>query len=387
MRYLQGKAGGDAFEVFGKMQALQSAGGPSTLQQALGMFWLALGPAQVRPEEYYTYALWRKDRRQAFLNGFLPNWRTRLFNSSLAMPTRRAAGAHSRDKLANEAVLAARGLPLTRSRAVFAPAGQPVADQIAALPGLTVLRSTEDLVAFLSDPAIYPLFGKPRADSFARGAAVFERLATPGVVQFLDGQTAALTDLAAEIATDWGTGYIFQPFYRSAAALARHTGPAMASVRIVTLLTDRGVEPWYGVIRLPARSAMHDGDAPDQRIWGLIDIATGTIVKLRELRDPMTPDLTHGHDPDLAFLGTRLPHWDQAVELCRLGHESFPADGIIGWDVFLTEDGALLNEANVNPGHVYQVAAQRPLLNPDMRPAYARARAFARKHGGGKRRF
>jgi len=365
------------------MQELQDQGGPGAVRQALSLLTLAFGPGRVRPEEYYTYALWQKDRGRAFLKGFLSNWRTRDFNTSLRMPARRAMGEISADKLANEAVLAARGLPLTRSRALFLSEGEPVAG----LPDLAVLRTTADLATFLSDPSIYPLFGKPRADSFARGAAVFEGLAQPGSLRFLDGQTAPIDKLAAEIAADWSTGYIFQPFYRSPPELARHTGRAMASVRIVTLWTDRGVEPWYGVIRLPARSAMHDGDALDQRIWGLIDLPTGTITKLRDLRGPMTPDLTHGHDPDLPFLGTRLPDWDRAVELCCLGHESFPGEGLIGWDVFLTGDGALLNEANGSPGHVYQVAAQRPLLNPDTRPAYERALAFARQHGGGKLRF
>ncbi|OZA18568.1 MAG: hypothetical protein B7Y02_01420 [Rhodobacterales bacterium 17-64-5] len=383
MGYLSGTAEAGTFPLIAKMQALQDAGGPGAVRQAVSLLALAFGRAQVRPEEYYTYALWRSDRMRTFLDGFLSNWRTRDFNTSLHMPGRQGAGALSSDKLANEAVLAARGLPLTRTRALFLTEGEGVAG----LPALSILRRAADLTDFLADPAIYPLFGKPRADSFARGAAVFQDLAQPGVVRFLNGQTAPLAALAAEIAADWGTGYLFQPFYRSTPDLARHTGPAMASVRIVTLWTDRGVEPWYGVIRLPARSAMHDGDAPDQRIWGLIDLATGTIVKLRDLRDPMLPDLTHGHDPDLAFLGTKLPEWEQAVDLCRLGHESFPFNGLIGWDVFLTSDGPLLNEANGSPGHVYQVAAQRPLLNPDTRPAYERALAFARNHGGGKVRF
>ena len=82
-----------------------------------------------------------------------------------------------------------------------------------------------------------------------------------------------------------------------------------------------------------------------------------------------------------------MPDWARAVELCREAHTSFPGHGIIGWDVFLTDAGPILNEANASPGHVYQVAAQRPLLNPDLRPAYERARDFARKHGGGNPAF
>jgi hypothetical protein len=88
-------------------------------------------------------------------------------------------------------------------------------------------------------------------------------------------------------------------------------------------------------------------------------------------------------DRGSAFLDFILPYWQQAEEVCQAGHESFPGHGIIGWDVFLTARGAPLNEANSNPGHVYQVAAQLPLPSAETRPAYDRALAFARRPGGG----
>ncbi len=222
------------------------------------------------------------------------------------------------------------------------------------------------------------MFGKPRDGSFARGAAAIKGVTPNGTLTFLNGRSVPAAGLAAEIVTDWAKGYMFQPFYQCHADLKRHVGPAMASVRIVTLLTDRGVEPWYGVIRVPAKTAMHDGDAFDTRVWGLIDLGTGRITRIRNLRDPLTPDLTHWLDEAEPFLGFTLPHWDQAMAACLAGHECFRGHGIIGWDVFLTDEGALLNEANANPGHVYQVAAQRGMVNPDMAPAYARALAFAK---------
>ena len=344
---------------------------------------LALGRFKVRPEEYFTYALWRKDRGRNFVRDFISNRRMRGFNNALNMPDRGVAHDLVNDKLGTEALLGARGLPVSRTVAAFAPPSMALPE----LPYLRPLRSAADVEAFLADPANLPIFGKPRADSFARGAAAISGLAEAGAVRFLTGEAVPVAGLAAEIARDWQQGYLFQPFYHCAASLRAHVGDAMASLRIVTLWTDAGIEPWYAVIRLPAKTAMHDGDAKGERIWGLIDIATGRIAKLRSLRDPHAGDLSHGNDPELPFLGFALPDWDRAIEICRVAHESFPGHGIIGWDVFLTDAGAILNEANASPGHVYQAAAQRPLLNPDMRPAYERARAFAQKHGGGQERF
>lgn len=383
MGYLSATSEAGQFDVMRAIEGLVAKGGPGPLRQGVSLIRLQLGRHKVRPEEYFTYALWRKDRGRAFLRDFIANRRIKEFNASLNMPARGLAHEVVNDKVATEALLSARGLPVSQTLAAYAPDSAALPD----LPYLRPLRSAADLAAFLSDPANLPVFGKPRADSFARGAAAISGLAEPGKLRFLTGELVPVGGLAAEIVQDWQQGYVFQPFYQCEASLRPHVGAAMASVRIVTLWTDRGIEPWYAVIRLPAKTAMHDGDAKDERIWGLIDIPSGEVVKLRILRDPQADDLRHGNDPDRPFLGFRMPDWARAVELCREAHTSFPGHGIIGWDVFLTDAGPILNEANASPGHVYQVAAQRPLLNPDLRPAYARARAFARQHGGGTPAF
>ena len=379
MAYLSAAAEAGSYDVLAAVQDLQAKGGPGALRQAFVMITLSLGRYKVRPEEFFTYALWRKDRGQAFVRDFISNHRMRSFNASLNMSGRGLAHGLINDKLATEVLLAQRGLPVGTTVAAYAPPDATLPD----LPQLRQLRSEADLVAFLSDPGSFPVFGKPRADSFARGAAALTDLACNGSLRLLTGETVPINGLAAEIARDWRQGYLFQPFYQSEATLHPHVGSAMASLRIVTLWTDQGIEPWYSVIRLPAKAAMHDGDAKGTRIWGLINLDSGRVEKLRSLRDPHAGDLQHGNDPDLPFLGFTLPYWTQAVEICRASHESFPGHGIIGWDVFLTDRGAILNEANASPGHLYQVAAQRPLLNSDMRPAYERALSFARKHGGG----
>lgn len=383
MAYLSDTTKAGQYDLLGAMQDLAARGGPGIWHQIAAILALFVGRYKLQPEEYFTYSLYRKDRGRDFLRDFIANRRMRAFNGALLMPQRGIDLVTLNDKLATEALLSARGLPFSRTLAAYLPeAAQPPN-----LPGLTTLRTAADLVAYLSDPANLPVFGKPRADSFARGAAMIAGLAGPDRLRFLDGRQAPVADIAAEIKRDWKQGYLFQPFYTCDPGLKMHAGDAMASLRIVTLWTTAGIEAWYAVIRLPAKSAMHDGDAQDERIWGLVDLDDGRIIRLRSLRDPHAGDLRHGNDPTRPFLGEVLPHWQAALDLCRRGHESFPGHGMIGWDVFLTGQGAILNEANASPGHLYQVAAQRPLLNPDMRPAYSRALAFARLHGGGRTAF
>ena len=183
MRYLGETAKAAGFDIAGAIQSLAAKGGPGALRQAISLVTLSYGRRKIRPEEYYTYALWWADRGPAFLDQFLPNRRIRAFNGSLKMPERGVADDTINDKVATEAILAARGLPVARTRALYlgtssAPTG---------LPDLRLLRSAADIAAYLSDPANLPAFGKPRADSFARGAAVIEGHATPGTVRFRRG--------------------------------------------------------------------------------------------------------------------------------------------------------------------------------------------------------
>jgi Sugar-transfer associated ATP-grasp len=381
MRYLTETTEAGKFDLLAAVQNLAANGGPGGFRQVAHLLWLRFGKSGVKYEEYFTYALWRADRGRQFLKEFLPGSGNVAFNSALEMPGRGPSSDVINDKVQTEIILQSRGLPVTRTKALYLADG---ATDPGPAPYIRPLRNAADIAGFLSDPANLPVFGKPLDGSFARGAAAIDRINPDGSLSFLNGRSVSVPGLAAEIVADWAQGYMFQPFYQCHADLRRHVGPAMASVRIVTLLTDRGVEPWYGVIRVPAKAAMHDGDAFDTRIWGLIDLTSGKIVRIRNLRDPLTPDLTHWLDEDAPFLGFTLPYWDQAMQACLRGHESFRGHGIIGWDVFLTGEGALLNEANANPGHVYQVAAQRGMMNPDMAPAYRRALAFAQSVNSGQ---
>lgn len=375
MGYLSATAEAARQNFAALMMRVIGQGGPNGYRQVWQIVMMRLRGYGINLDEYYTYGLWRRPEGRVLLRELLPASRLKPFNDALLMPSRGLAGETILDKLATETVLRTAGLPVTRTLACHSLAPPP--SPALHLPDQAAIR------AFLSDPANLPVFGKPRADTWARGAVVIDRPgAVPGTVVFLDGTEAPVAELAEEITNDWEKGYLFQPFYRMHADLVPHLGAAMASLRIVTLLTDRGVEPWYAVLRIPARRAMHDGDHGGTRVWGLVDPGTGALVRLRNLRDPVTPDITHWLDRERPLLGLRLPHWDQALADVVRAHGCFPGHGMIGWDVFLTDEAALINEANANPGHVYQVAAQRGVLNADLKPAYDRALAFARKVNG-----
>lgn len=375
MSYLSETAEAGPVDVIALGQRVMQQGGPGSWGQLWGVLKLWVRRRGFKAEEYYTYGLWRKDLDPAFLRQFQTAGEVMPFNVALRMPGRGHPGRVVVDKLATEAVLVAAGLPATRTLAVVGP----VADFPGLEPPPRHLLNAPEIADWLLSKAPLPLFGKPRADSYARGScAIVGRDAAAGSLRFLNGREVPAAALAEEILADWPEGYLFQPFYAAHPGLAAHAGAAMASLRIVTLRLPEGIAPWYAVLRLPAPKAMHDGDAKGRRIWALVDLETGRVARLADLRDPMAQPLTHAADPSTPLLGADLPGFAAALAACCAAHRHFEGHGMLGWDVFLTPDGPLLNEANQNPGHLYQVAAGRGLRNPDLEPAYQRALALAR---------
>lgn len=369
--YLSETKDAGKFDILQRVNLVVSHGGPGPWRQALSLAFVVFGGSGITLDEYYSFGMWRKDLDRRFRKEFLPHAQFPLYNGALEMPSLGVVHDTVNDKLATERLLVEAGLPAVRTLAAAGPKPE--------LADVLHLKDWKAISAWLGAAGNLPVFGKPRADSFARGSVAITGLAAePGRLQLLNGRTVPVDGLASEMMVDYPEGYLFQPFHKCHADLRRHVGEAMASIRIVTLRTATGVEPFYAVLRIPAKKAMHDGDAFGRRVWGLIDLDSGRVVKLRDLRDPSTPDVTHWLDPKEPLLGFRMPHWAEAIRACTAAHDIFPGHGIIGWDVFLTDDGALINEANARPGHVYQAAAARGLRNPDMEPAYARALAHAR---------
>ncbi len=224
-----------------------------------------------------------------------------------------------------------------------------------------------------------PLFAKPLRGSLSIGSIAIQSIANDGETLVLtNGVEVSSRALAEEIVTDWPSGYSFQKLYHCETTLQRHTGMAMASLRLVTLLTDRGVEPFYAAMKFPSATAMHDGASLNKRAKAHINLQDGKVLRLRPHESPHLDDLTHWQDTDNSVLSYTMPHWAQAIEICTKAHELFPAHGILGWDVFLTEQGALINEINANPTDIYQSTSRLGLNNPDLKPVYDRAVAYAR---------
>lgn len=356
------------------MTRVIAQGGPGAWRQVLGLARLRLMRLGLNADEYYTFSLWRSGLPRDYIRQIVPQSQRKAFNAALEVPALGLATEVINDKIATEALLVGAGLPCTKTLGSYSPKGGDLPEWV------TPMTDAAGIARFLQTTDGFPLFGKPRSDSLARGAVAIARRDPDGQsVTFLNGVSARIEDLAQEIATDWQDGYIFQRFYACHADLRRHVGGAMASLRIVTLRHDGGIEPFYAVLRIPSKTAMHDGDSVNTRVWCVVDLASGRIIKARDPQDAVSPDVTHWLDESEPLAGFAMPFWQDALAHVCEAHKSFPAHGMLGWDVFLTDEGALINEVNANPGHVYQAAAGHGLCTPALLAVYNRALAYANR--------
>lgn len=362
------------FVVAPHMQRVIALGGPGGWRQVLQMWRGRRGTGRFSPKEYYDYALWRPEVTAARRQEFVFATQNRPANDSLRQSGVPASDAIIEDKLASAALFAAHGLPSTTTRAFYAadPGIVPAQD-------VPTLRDRAALAALLADPAQYPLFGKPLSASRSRGVVNLAGLGPePGQVTLSNGVAVPLAMLLDEIVQSWGGGYLLQEQLTNHAALLAHLGTAAGSLRLVTLMRRDGPALLYAKLKLPAAMAMHDGPSKGPRAGAMIDPATGQIGAIRIRFDLAAPRLTHWRDPDHALSGLVLPHFPAAVAAVFAGHRLFPAHGVLGWDVVLTDRGPVLNEVNANPDHnACQQVTGRGLMNADLLPLWRQAQDWA----------
>jgi len=336
-------------------------GGPGPF----GLWWrmLRLRRTGLSVEEYLSYALWRPEVTAAGIAAFVPASRNRALNDSLRDRRQPQLDALIEDKLATLRHLGGLGLPVAPVAAVFG------ADHD--------LRDEAALAAYLSGIGPAGLFGKPLRSSRAKGAVGIAGPGAPGLLRLMNGREVPVAALAAEIARDWPGGYLFQPLVANAPGLRRHLGAATGSLRIVTLMEAGGPAVLYVVLKCPAPGEMHDGPTTGRRAWARVDAASGIVGAIRRLDDPAGPDLTHWQDAGEALTGLVLPHYGAAVAAVLAGHAAMPGHGALGWDVFLTETGALISEVNANPHHDVWQKATRSGLRAGAIDARIRARQAA----------
>lgn len=122
------------------------------------------------------------------------------------------------------------------------------------------------------------------------------------------------------------------------------------TIRIVTIRNSYGVVSIVcSIIRMGTGHNVVD-NFHNGGIYAPIDIKTGkicgTAIDKNGNRYKVHPT------SNIKLIGYQIPNWDKVIETTIKAHNLIPELGYIGWDVYVTEEGAGFIEGNEYPGHV-----------------------------------
>lgn len=356
-RILQTSVSTSGIDVVQALARAMALSGRSGSALAIELLAAMVATPRLNLQEYFVQGAWMGPSSP--WKTFVGGRSNRRVNQRLTSKSADDETTVSADKYLTGLALSAIGLPVPDIRAVFAAERS--------FGALVTLRTAADLAGWLADGGNLPVFAKPVDGSMALGSIPMMATPAPGMVDIGDA-VVPIADLAAEVAQAYPQGWLIQEQLCQPDDVVALIGPGVGTVRVVTLWEDAGPRVMYGVWRHPAVGTWVDADLKGKTNVGCaLDPVTGIVRRAHRGSLFTGQEITHSViTPDLPLVGFKVPEWDQMVEICRAGHQLFPGNALLGWDIAITTRGPVISEVNANPMHMsYQRAFGRGFMHPD----------------------
>lgn len=265
------------------------------------------------------------------------------------------------DKVAVSAYLSSFGLPAIPVAAIYAPdLGEGTSP---------VLSNREALETFLTTPAHFPLFGKPVEGVQSLGSIALRAWhAAERELETMVGRRLALDQIVSEIETNYRNGYIFQRLISPHGRVAELCGQRLATVRVLTALTEAGPKILRACLKIPAGGNMADNYWRPGNLLAQIDLGSGRVLRVTSGAGFDT--VVHEAHPDTGakLFGFEIPYWPELQQLALRGARVMRHVPLIGWDIAPAESGPVIVEMNQTPDFfLVQFADRRGILDPEFR--------------------
>jgi hypothetical protein len=324
----------------------------------LEMARLAGGPGKIEPEEYFSLRLFDDaglagtDKRAfAGVKG-----RHELVQKVNRLDTWRVV---FNDKLAFNTLFAGYGFPTIATRGYV--------HERVTLPAIPVMRSADDLVAFLAS-ATYPLFGKPWFSSLSLGTVGLESYeAASDTLALTSGRQVSGRAFAAEVMANYRDGYLFQERARPHVDVAALCGDRIATVRLYTMFGEKGPELFRACWKMPAGANTADNYWRKGNLLCALDRERGIITRATVGAGIDQAEVERHPETGAVLAGSPVPGWTELVALVLAGAQVLEQTPWLGWDVAMTDKGPVLVEVNDAPDVALpQMADRRGILDEQM---------------------
>lgn len=328
--------------------------GRSVLQVLRDYRQLAKSETRINLVEYVRFGLYdiaRHDQAE----------RARFLSNDLHWPivnvvNNRGWYSAAEDKALASTLLGAAGVPIPETVAVLDPSqrlyhgmGERISD-------------ANQLRAFLLARPGQQFFGKIVDGMVSFGAFRIEH-ADAEMIHCAGQEPMSYDDFAEQTLAK--NAYVLQPVLQNHAALQPYAS-ALATVRMVNLLTNDGLRVPMAAIKLPQGDNIADAFWRPGNLACGIDVPTGRIRTVA--RRGIEVEFLEDHPDRPGLMGMELPFWKELLEINERAARSFAPVRYQSTDIAITADGPVVVEINAGGGFdLPQYSNGRGMLTPEVR--------------------
>lgn len=143
--------------------------------------------------------------------------------------------------------------------------------------------------------------------------------------------------------------YILEEWITQNEEVSKMYPNAVNCLRIITVHKDGKTHLITGGLTLGINDEIANGCLPS--LVAPVDFSTGVISKPAA---SFSTELFEYHPTtNEKILGTKIPFWNEIVEMLNDAASRIPQVGYIGWDIAITPTGPVIIEGNTTPGYKY----------------------------------
>jgi hypothetical protein len=349
--------------------------GRSSFQIGRDFAQLNKSATRINAVEYVRWKLYDENRHS-------PEERAAFLSNDLHWPIAHACNDEGWNKAAEDKMLAG---------TILSAGGVPVPETVAVIdrgtrryPGVAKIETADALRDLLLAHADTPLFGKIVDGMVSFGAFRVESADRTHIT--CSGRDPMTYDaFLSEFVGD--KAYMLQHRLDNHADLHPYAG-AVATVRMVNLLTDQGLHTPMAAIKLPQGGNIADAFWRPGNLACEVDPRSGGIRSVVR-RDGPEMTFLPDHPDTPGLLGLVLPHWDAVKDINERAACLYAPIRYQSTDIAITADGPVVVELNYGGGFdLPQNVSGRGLLTPETRAFFAQfgfdfAAAESKKKSGG----
>ena len=323
--------------------------GKSGFQQMREILALRKLGGQCGLSDYYWYKLYDDTYHQGRGPEDFLGWRLQEQISQALNP--RHAVLPAWDKIVFMTMADSIGLPVAPTVATF-----KAGNRLPALFGKH-LRTLAEGAAFLRNPAIFPLFGKPAYSQQGYGSAYIDHYdASRDSLHLLGGNTIPVDEFVNRLVESIDRryhhpecGYLFQQPLKPAEPIEQLSGwKATCGARVVCLNGPDGAQPIRAIwkIAVPPNHVDNFSLGKYGNLLADINLKTGEISRVINGFWPETTLLSTHPVSGRSFSGFCLPAWSEVLEYCQAIGRLIPLMHIHHIDFAFSNSGPKILELN-----------------------------------------